>query len=457
MALDATTADEYIRSAQQQQQLFAFWWAAGDVARAELAMNVGNWYYQQLGLPFYQPAEDPGYTVSPIDPATGTLIAASLPVNPGSNAIGAGVGTVTGAGGTSGAGYQDLTRTAGSIGTTAGGSGNSAALATPSVHALDYGGFTDPTADYCYYYPDDPICWDNYGGTDPGGGGGGPITVVPPPVTVVINENGLTLGTVASLIKGALGAAAAAIASAADAVVAAAISGIQKALTALGNALQQVFGELARLAGLILKFLQGLLLDIVHGLVAAVAKIGALLQDVIHNVIMPALQALQKLRNYLIGLYERFFRPLLIFLQRIRQVLAILKAFHIGFASKLDAAIADIQAKISAPLFYLLRYTNAIANYLNLILTFNYLLQKPLFLNSLNAYKGSAIGLQLNAMNPVPDPAALAALQASGATPTPTQSAAATVNLLANGSGDYAPIVTGEASQLDTYLLQGFD
>jgi hypothetical protein len=455
MALDATTADEYFRAAQQQQQLFAFWFAAGDVPRAELALNVGNWYYQQLGLPYYQPADDPGYLIRPIDAATGALIAASLPVTAGTNTNDVAGGTLTAGAGATGSSYQDLTRSLPATGSSAGGSASTGALSTPSVHALDFGGFQDPTPDYCWWYPDDPICWNYFGGIPIGGGGGDPVTVIGGDTTIIINQQGLSLGTVASLIKGALGAAAAAIATATDEVIAAAISGIQKALNALGNALQRVFSELARLSGLILKFLQGLLLDIVHGLVIAVEKIAALLKDVLQHGIMPALQALQKLRNYLIRIYERFFRPLLIFLQRVRQVLAILKAFHIGFASKLDGILADIQAKITAPLFYLLRYTNAIANYLNLILTFNYLLQKPLFLNSLNAYMGSALALQINAMNPMPNPADVQALQAAGAVPSPAQSAAALDQYLTDGTGPYGELLTEKRAQLELILAQG--
>lgn len=455
MPVNSLAADEYFRSAQQQQQLYAFWFAAGDLRRSELALNVANWYYQQIGMPYFTPANDPHYVPRPIDPDTAAAIADSLPITAGTNVTEVGAGTVTGAGSQVAAGYDDLTRSLPNQGRAVTGSGDDGALVTSAVRALDYGGFQDPTADYCWWYPDDPICYGYGFGDYPGGGGGDPITIVNQPITVVINQQGLSLGTVASMIKGALGAAAAAIATATDQVVAAAMSGIQKALNAIGNALQQVFGELARLAGLILKFLQGLLLDIVHLLVTAVGKIAAMLKDVLQNGIVPILNALQKARNYLIHLYERFFRPLLVFVQDVRQVLAILKAFHIRFATKLDGILADIQSKISTPLLYLLKYTNQLANYLNLILTFNYLIQKPLFLNSLNAYMGSALALQINAMNPAPDPADLKALQSAAAIPTPKQASAALDQYLADRTGAYSGLLTEQSSQLDQYLAQG--
>lgn len=457
MALDPTTASQYFQGAQQQQQLFAYWFAAGDVARAELAMDVANWYYQQLGMAIYLPANDPGYVPSPTSPQAAATIAQNLPLVLSGDLNGQVAAGLAGAGSAIGAGIQDLTSGLPSPGTGSGRGPTSVQNPLAGSGALNSGPQPQSLDDYCFEYPDDPICYYD-GGPPSQSGGEGPVTItVNDPTTIVINQTGLTIGTVASAIQGALAAAAAAIANATDAAVAAALAGVQNAINALGTALQNVFGVLSRLAGLILKFLQGLLLDIVHALVAAVQAIGQMLKDVFQNVIMPALQALQQLRNYLIQIYQRFLRPLLIWLQDARKVLAILKAFHIGFATKLDNAIADIQAKITAPLFYLLTYTNMVANYLNLILTAGLILQRPLFLNSFNAYKGSALTLGINAMNPTVDPAALAALQASVTVQPPPQSVAATTQLLTDGTGAYADTVTAQSAQLDVYLLQGFE
>ncbi len=457
MALDPTTASQYYQSALQQQQLFAYWFAAGDVARAELAMDVANWYYQQLGLAMYLPSNDPGYVPSPTTPQAAAALAQSLPFVLLGDVNGQVAAGLAGAGSAIGAGIQDLTSGLPSPGTGSGRGPGSAQNPLAVSGALSGGPKPQSLSDYCFEYPDDPICFYD-GGPPTQSGGDGPVTItVNDPTTVIINQTGLTIGDVASAIQGALAAAAAAIANATDAAVAAALAGVQNALNALGQAIQNVLGVLSRLAGLILKFLQGLLLDIVHALVAAVQAIGQMLKDVFQNVIMPALQALQKLRNYLIQIYQRFLRPLLIWLQDARKVLAILKAFHIGFATKLDNALADIQAKISGPLLYILGYVNTVANYLNLILTAGLILQRPLFLNSFNAYKGSALNLQINAMNPTVDPAALAALQASASQPTPAQSQAAAAQLLTSGTGDYVPIVTEQSAALDAYLLQGFD
>lgn len=421
MALDAATSDEYFRLAQQQQVLFAYWLDAGVPSRARLALDVANWYYQQLGLGYFIPTNLAGYAPNPTTPDAALALAASLPTEP-----------------------------------------DPAAPAT-ALSPRDVGGsftsnFIDPMNDYCSAFPTDPACWNSFsgGGSDDGGGNfPAPISVFVEPVTVIINQNGLTLADVASRISGALSTAAVAIATAVDSVVATAIRGIQAALNAIGNELMSVFHLLSRLAGYILQFLKGLLLDVVHGIVAALSAIGRMLKDVFAHGIMPALQALQKLRNYLMQIYQRFLRPLLVVIQDIRKVLAILRAFHVGFATKLDNALADIQSKISTPLLYLLRYTNAIANYINLILDARLLLQKPLFLASLNAYKGSSINLLINSMNPTPDPAAIAALQASTPQLTPAQATDQMNQLLQSNSGPLAAPVAQQVTAFQSYIGQG--
>lgn len=426
MALSTAIAQQYFRQSAQQQVLYAYWLAAGDVDRARLAMNEANWYYQQLGIPYFLPTDLPGYAPNPTSPDAAVAIQASLPLNVTTTA------SAGGAGGSSGSGFQPHDVTSGGY-----------------AGDAPYG-----SAQYCLAFPDDPICTGGGYIFNPPDYGNGPV-YVDNPVTIIINQDGLTLADVTSRISGALATAAAAIATAIDSALAAAIAGIQHALNAIGNELAAVFHLLSRLAGYILQMLKGLLLGVIHALVAAVDAIGKMLKDVFANGIMPALQALQHLRDYLVKIYERFLRPLLIVLQDLRKVLAILRVFHVGFATKLDNVLADIQSKISTPLLYLLRYTNVVANYINLILDARLFLQRPLFLASLNAYKGSAANLLINGMNPPPDPAKIAALQATAVIPTSAQSSGDLHQFLQSKSGAMATPIAQNTAALQGYLQQG--
>lgn len=290
---------------------------------------------------------------------------------------------------------------------------------------------SDPTS-YCCFFPEDPIC--GGGGYPPGlpwpfpggiGGGGG--------VTIV---EGVQESTVWSDIWGGLSTLWSIVVGAVDAALVAAIAGIQSALTAIANALAAAFHTLARLAGLILKFLATLLKDIVKVAVKAIQEIGRRLAQLYEKVFKPILQALAKIRQRLMDIYNRFIRPALIILQRIRTILGILKIFHIKWAAKLDVALADIQSRIIAPFLKVLGMVNQLGNWMNLILTVGYLIQKPLWINSFGAYKGSSIALQVNAMNPPPDPHALDSFRQGPQVPTEQQSVSNLHQFLSTGQGD---------------------
>jgi hypothetical protein len=103
-----------------------------------------------------------------------------------------------------------------------------------------------------------------------------------------------------------------------------------------------------------------------------------------------------------------------------------------------------------------LSYVNGVANWINLILTVGYLLQKPLWLNSLKAYSGSTLTLQLNAMTTPVDPAALAAANAANAPPTPEQSSADFQTYLQTGGGNNADAIAQNSTLFQQILEQGF-
>jgi len=308
---------------------------------------------------------------------------------------------------------------------------------------------------YCDYFPDDPICnLDLYNGFpptvvfvgSPGSGTLGPINVT------VEGPNG---ADVTKAVDGALGDLWDATVGAVDAAVADAVNAIQQVLTEIGNALKAAWNILSHLAGMILAFLQQLLSDVISGILRVLQEIKNLAQDLYKKVLLPIAQGVINLRDALIDVYQRFIRPMLIVLQDLRKVLSILAAFHVGFAQKLDAKLADLEARITRPFLYVLSFVNGVANWINLIITAGYLLQKSVFLNSLAAYVGEALNLQLNAMNQPPSAAAVGAANAANQTVPAAQASADLANFVGHDAG---PLPTGMQPYVDQftgYLAQG--
>ena len=307
---------------------------------------------------------------------------------------------------------------------------------------------------YCELYPEDPLCafYSGPGGIYPGtpvGGAGSTIE------NVTLVTEGLSATDVSGIVDDALSGLWADVVGAVDVVLAQAIGAIQNVLTDLGNALKAAYAILSRLAGYILNFLKAMYQAIVKAMVFVLQEIRLLLQDLYKNLLLPMLNGLLQLRKYLLDVYQRFIRPMLIVLQDIRKVLTILSAFHIAFAQKIDAKLTQLEAKITQPLFYLLSFVNGVANWINLIVTAGYLLQKPLFMNSLQAYVGDSINLQLNAMTTPPSGAAIAAAAAAGSTPPAAQSVADFNAFVMTDSGPLPDLIKGYSSEFDTYLSQG--
>lgn len=326
------------------------------------------------------------------------------------------------------------------------GTSTAAAGAAEKSHLIGAGG---GLSDYCLYFPDDPLCEFFGGGFGGGGGGGGEINE-----TIVFQ--GLDATDVNAAIDNGLTAVWSAVVGSIDSVLAAAIASIQGALTGIGNAIKAAYAVLSRLGGFILGFLQTLLRDIVAGILHVLQDMRDLFKHVIDDVLKPLAGALQAIRDKLLDLYKRFVRPVLLILHQFRQLLNILALFHVPFARKLDQKLADLERRVTQPLLLLLSYTNAVANWINLLSTVNYLIQSPTWLWSFKAYIGPSTNLQLAAMTPNVDQAAIAAIQAANSAPTVQQSQAAGVTYIQTGGGDHAVIAQQMTDMLTADLSQGF-
>jgi hypothetical protein len=367
-------------------------------------------------------------------------------------ASGSGSTPASGSGSTPASG-SGSTPASGSGSTPASGSGSSTSSGsgstTPAKKPADE--FAGDFDAYCADNPDDPICSVWYSGsggvtyTSPIGGTTGGTTVV-------INESGATATDISGVVNTALNGLWESTRTGVDDAISAVVNETNSALTSIGNALTSAWNILSRLGGLILSLLSSMWTSIIKGLIAAVQELKKLVQDVLDDVIQPMLKALHDLRDWLIKFYQNWLRPMLIILQDLRKLLAILKLFGVKFAGKLDSALADIQSRITAPLFYLLSFTNAIANWVNLIVTAGYLFQRPIFLSSLNAYVGESINLQLNAMTQPISAGGAAAIAAQASAPTAKQSTADFHTFLTSSSGPYATYATDYGAVLQDAL-----
>jgi hypothetical protein len=330
------------------------------------------------------------------------------------------------------------------------------AAPAPAPHLLPRslfsGGDGPDFGSYCAFYPEDPYC--------ALANDLGPFFSGIPNSPQIINNtvvvgSGLLAADVHAIVNDALSGLWGVVVGTLDLVLGGIVSQVQKAITDLGNAVKAAWNILSRMAGLILRFLGTMWNWTIAGLVRAVHQIVDLLDNLYKDILVPMAQTLAHIRQIILDLWKRFVVPLLIVLQDIRRVLNILAAFHIKWAAKLDAQLANLEARITQPLLYLLGFVNSVANWINLLVTVNYLLQKSIFLNSLKAYVGESLNLQLGAMTKSVSSADIAAAQHAAAVPSAQQSQDDLLQYLTSQSGPTADVIAQQLAQLDRQLSVG--
>lgn len=227
-------------------------------------------------------------------------------------------------------------------------------------------------------------------------------------------------------------------------------------LVNLRNATSVAIDRVNRFAWVIANAL-GALLTAVHDLFTDLLdKLKSLLQTVakalmwVLRVGIPALlKIIRNLRKWLAMIYQRYIRPVLIYLQYVRRYLAILKLLHIHIADKLDAYLGKIQSTILAPFYYALRSINGIGTWVNLIVTAGGLIQRAVFINSHYAYQRDWIGMWWNGQMPGGAPGA--------ALPPPPPYNAATTQQVAGDVGVWVDTGAGEYGNYAQLTLQAAD
>lgn len=107
------------------------------------------------------------------------------------------------------------------------------------------------------------------------------------------------------------------------------------------------------------------------------------LRGTLERIFRPVLDFLNTIREELLGFYDDWIRPILDTIGIARKWLNILSLLHIDFAKKLDAKLASIEDAIDAPFRFVLGQLNALINLVNRIVTADGLFQRLALVRSL--------------------------------------------------------------------------
>jgi hypothetical protein len=172
------------------------------------------------------------------------------------------------------------------------------------------------------------------------------------------------------------------------------VAALNSALQQLRDAVATAIDDLQRFAwqsltalGKLLSMIHDLLVNFLDDLWQLLKKLAGTIAKLLKEALPAIVKAIQLARQALADLYQKYIRPILVYLQYIRRYLAILRAFHIKWAGQLDSWLSNLQSRIIGPYLYMLGLINGVANWVNLILTAGLILQRPLFINTMYAYQ----------------------------------------------------------------------
>ena len=223
-----------------------------------------------------------------------------------------------------------------------------------------------------------------------------------------------------------------------------AFNGLRQSMIDMGNKLMKFAWTIAGWLGAIFNFLKWLWGNVLGSLVKAVRSIINQISRVLNKVLKPILDAMKAQRAALFDLWNRFIRPIIVAIQRIRSLIHLFQLLHIHIFDQLDRTLGKIQAKISAPFYSLLYRVNTLGNWISFILNLQGLLFRGLFLGSMNQNRGGSFSMLAGApalgVTPI-TPAPVGALPAP-VTPTYLSFDAAANTTLVNA----APVITTDPS-----------
>jgi len=171
---------------------------------------------------------------------------------------------------------------------------------------------------------------------------------------------------------------------------------VQELQTAVAAAIQQTTALLWTIAyafGKLLQWVHDAFVGFLTTLWNLLKKLAGWMQELFTNIVPKLLNVIQRLRQFLNQIYLKYIRPVLVWIQYLRKWLAILRIFHIGWATKLDQWLVKLQGRIIGPYLYVLRTINGIGTWVNVIITARGVIQRAVFINTMYAYQADWINM----------------------------------------------------------------
>lgn len=217
------------------------------------------------------------------------------------------------------------------------------------------------------------------------------IVLLPPvdPTTATIDIVGLLGSIIGGLFGGIFGGGV-------PQNIATAFNGLRDSIVKSVNAVMRFAWKIAQGVAAVFEFLKVLWFNWIKRLVEELYGLIQKIYRVLTKVLKPMMDAIRRQRQQILDLYNKYIRPIIVIIEKIRHIIAILRIFHIHIFDALDAKLARLEQAVMAPILSALYRINTLGNWITFILNSRLLIFRGLFLGTLGANQNGVFSMLAN-------------------------------------------------------------
>lgn len=181
--------------------------------------------------------------------------------------------------------------------------------------------------------------------------------------------------------------------------VAGAIAGVGLQIVQLGKATASVFSHVGGLLANTAGFFNILWRHVINPALFWIVEAGKKFAHLVKDFFAPVIKLLMDARKQFLKYYNKFIRPITDTIDVVRRTFRVLGLLGVDSAKSIDRKLAQIEAKIQAPMFLIVSKINEVLGYVNSVVDGFGLFSRLALINSMLTYKHDVVSFGLGAVS----------------------------------------------------------
>ena len=174
-------------------------------------------------------------------------------------------------------------------------------------------------------------------------------------------------------------------------------SALPASVANIGQGLLNFAWRILRALGKVWELLTNVWVRVLRPMLGRLVWLAGRIRRLIEHDLPRLIKWIDKIRQKVLEIYEKYTRPILVQIQRIRRLLLILRLFRIKWAEDLDKKLVWVQDQVMKPVRVILEHLALVEQWLNVIVSAEQLIQETIFGRSVYHYQDPIVRTTLSA------------------------------------------------------------